>query len=350
MIKFLSLIATAVFILSCSTKNHIPKKLNIQFELQQTSSNASLRGLSAVNEKVAWASGSQGTILKTIDGGLTWQTLMIEGAETTDFRDIEAFDAETAVVMGIASPARFFKTTDGGHSWQETYSDLRENIFFDAMDFWDEDNGIAFSDAVDGKLVIVRTQDGGDTWAEVPPANIPDSPEGGEGGFAASGTCIFTFGESHVWIGLGSPGSRIFYSKNKGLNWEVVETPMKSQIPSAGIFSLLFFSPTEGIAVGGDYANDTSQVANAAISDDGGESWRLVTASNPSGFRSAVDQIPGSKNIVAVGTSGSDYSVTLGKTWSAIDTTGYHAISFGNSKEAGWVSGSNGRIAKVVMH
>jgi photosystem II stability/assembly factor-like uncharacterized protein len=307
---------------------------------------ASFRGLSAVNEKIAWASGSGGTVFRTIDGGKTWKDVSVPNTDSLQFRDIEAFDNENAIVISAGSPAKIYLTENGGSIWKETYSNEHPQIFFDAMGFWDDKNGIAFSDALDGHLVIITTKNGGNSWKEISYDNLPESPEG-EGGFAASGTCLTTFGESTVWIGLGSPASRVFKSTDKGKTWSVVETAMKRPKPTGGIFSLAFTNPTYGIAVGGDYEDDKDSSLNAAISTDGGSTWNVLTENQPNGYRSVVANVPDTEWWVAAGTSGVDVSKDNGKTWEAVSEEGFHTAAFGSSK-VGWLCGS-GKIAKIII-
>ena len=312
-----------------------------------TDTKASLRGLSVVDENIAWASGSEGTYLKTTNGH-NWKSDTIEGTGTYQFRDVEAFSAKSALLLTAGNPAKVYKTTDGGDNWTETYHNTTEGIFFDAMDFWDDKNGIAFSDAIDGHLVIITTNDGGTTWKEISYDNLPASPEG-EGGFAASGTCITTFADSLVWIGLGSPDSRVFKSSDRGQTWKVTPTPMKGDAPAAGIFSLEFTNTDYGVAVGGNYQKETDTLKNAAITHDGGQTWALIEQHGPKGYRSAVAHVPGSDIWLAVGPSGTDYSATNGKTWTPLDSLGFHAVAFG-SKKVGYASGSDGRIAKILIN
>lgn len=314
---------------------------------QETPSQASLRGLSTVNEEVAWASGTGGTVLRTIDGGKTWEDVTVPNETKTDFRDIEAFSSTEAIIISAGSPAKIYKTTNGGKTWKLTYLNSEEKIFYDAMGFWDTQRGIAFSDAMNGHLVIITTTDGGNTWKEINYKNLPPSPEG-EGGFAASGTCLTTFGESTLWIGLGSPASRVFKSEDKGNTWTVVETPMKRTKPTGGIFSLAFTTPSYGIAVGGDYEDDTNKERNAAITTDGGTTWKLLKENRPSGYRSVVVPVPGTQWWLSAGTSGVDISKNNGLDWKLLTTDGYHSMSFGSSK-VGWLSGSKGQIAKIII-
>lgn len=307
---------------------------------------ASFRGLSVVNEQIAWASGSGGTVLRTVNGGISWTDVSVPEADSIQFRDIEAFNENIAIVMGVASPAKFYRTEDGGKTWKEVYSNPHPDIFFDAMGFWDAQNGIAFGDAIDGHLPIITTTDGGKNWKEIDYANLPVSPNG-EGGFAASGTCLTTYGESTVWIGLGSPASRVFKSEDKGITWAVIETAMKRPKLTGGIFSLAFTSSTYGVAVGGDYENDKDKSLNAAITKDGGVTWKVIENNRPKGYRSAIASVPFTQWWIAVGPSGVDISKDNGVNWNNLSNEGFHAISFG-SKKIGWLSGG-GKISKIVI-
>lgn len=312
---------------------------------------ASLRGLCTVSEKVAWASGTGGTVLLTIDGGQTWTRRYVPNTDSLDFRDILAFDENTCFIISIGLPAKIFKTIDGGENWIESYSNEKEGVFFDAIDFWDRQHGIAFSDPIDGHLLIITTDDGGNTWQEVPKENIPPAHEG-EGGFAASGTCLTVYGDKYAWIGSGGvKASRVFRSADKGQTWQVAETPVIQGRPSTGIFSLAFKDSLNGIAVGGDYRADSLKEANAAITNDGGKSWVLITQNQPNGYKSCVTHFgdPNKNYLIAVGTSGTDYSLDGGKTWQFMDTAAYHAVSFSKDGKAGFAAGPEGRIAKFVM-
>ena len=209
------IIIATIIIASCTGPSTIK---SIELTDQTSGSTASLRGLDIVDEQIAWASGAEGTVLRTIDGGSTWENVSVASADTIDFRDIEAFSANEAVILSAGFPGVVLKTTDGGKSWNLVYEDYREDIFFDAMDFWDDKNGIAFGDAIDGRIVIIKTNDGGKSWQLTSAEESPEALDG-EGGFAASGTCITTLGDSHVWIAMGAPKSRVLYSFDKGETW-----------------------------------------------------------------------------------------------------------------------------------
>src|SRR6476660_3297651 len=274
---------------------------------QNSKTDVQLRGISAVSSKVAWASGAKGTVLRTIDGGTTWETLVIAGADSLDFRDIQAFDQNTAFVLSIGpgDQSRIYKTSDGGRIWQRQFTNSDPKAFYDCFAFWDGTHGIAVSDSVDGKFPLIATTDGM-TWNPVAVKNMPVALPS-EGAFAASGTCIATFGKNDVWFGTGGPAARVFHSADRGLTWTVAETPIIHGAASQGIFSLAFWTAKDGVAVGGDYKEPAKAEGTAAVTHDGGKTWTL-SKHPPSGYRSgvAVVGIPGSPVLVAVGTSGAD--------------------------------------------
>ena len=166
----LAIIAAIIFLPDCDTgkpkqeESATPTPPHWQV-LHTPGIDASFRGLCTINEKIAWASGSGGTVMVTVDGGQTWTRCNVPNADSLDFRDIHAFDQNTCFIISIDLPAKIFKTTDGGKNWIESYSNEKEGVFFDAIDFWDRQHGIAFSDPVDGHLLIITTNDGGKNLA-----------------------------------------------------------------------------------------------------------------------------------------------------------------------------------------
>ena len=303
--------------------------------------------MSAVSERVAWASGSGSTVLRTVDSGQTWQKLHVTD-ETLDFRDIDAIDAQTAYTLSIGNgPAsRIYKTTDAGKTWKLQFKNDDEKAFLDAMSFWDANHGIAFGDSVDKKFYILTTTDGGNTWSRVPPENLPPAQEN-EGAFAASGTNIALFGKSHAWIGTGAAAkSRVLHTSDGGRTWQVADTPLASG-QSSGIFSIAFRDARHGIVAGGDYRKESDAVDNLAVTNDGGVTWTLVKGL--SGFRSVVAYVPGQKTLIAIGPSGGDYSADDGRTWTTINGPGFDTFSFAPHKRTGWAAGVNGAIGKLTF-
>ena len=316
-----------------------------RWTIQTSGVTARLRGVSAVSEQVAWTSGSGSTVLRTTDGGETWQKLTVTD-EALDFRDVDAIDAQTAYILSIGNgPAsRIYKTTDAGKTWKLQFKNDDEKAFLDAMSFWDANHGIVFGDSVDKQLYILTTADGGNTWSRVPPENLPPAQEN-EGAFAASGTNIALFGKSHAWIGTGAAAkSRVLRTSDGGRTWQVADTPLASG-QSSGIFSIAFRDAKHGVVAGGDYRKESEAVDNLAVTSDGGATWKLVKGL--SGFRSVVAYVPGSKTLIAIGPSGGDYSTDDGRTWTTINGPGFDTFSFVRGKQAGWGAGAKGSIGKL---
>ncbi len=321
-----------------------------RWEPQPSNTTAELRGVSAVSRRVAWASGSRGTVLRTIDGGSRWSRLVVPESDSLDFRDIHAFDEQRAVILAIGpgDRSRIYETRDGGMTWALRFRNDRKEAFFDCVAFWDGSRGIAVSDPVDGKFVLILTNDGGATWAPVAPAGIPLALLG-EGAFAASGTCVAVDGRNDAWFVTGGVAQpRVFHSRDGGTSWTVATAPLAGASAGAGIFSIAFRGPS-GVVVGGDYEKPTNPVGTVAVSSDGGATWRESPAprdSLPRGYRSAVafTKPVGRTALVATGTSGSDYSANGGLSWVPMDTVGYNALSAAPDG-AVWAVGPRGRIA-----
>lgn len=317
---------------------------------------ATLRGVSAASEKVAFASGSGGTVLRTKDEGATWQKLALPAdAAPLDFRDVDAIDARTVYILSIGdgNKSRIYKTTDGGDTWNIQFSNADPKGFYDAMSFWDADHGIVFGDSIGDKLQMLMTSDGGLHWDRVQDSTLPPALEN-EGAFAGSGTNIAIVGKSHAWIGTGAgPKCRIIHTSDRGKTWTAADTPIAASA-SGGIFSVVFRDTLHGIAVGGDYRKENEAVDNLAITSDGGKTWTLVKEKGLSGFRSVVRLVPGTKStFVAVGPQGADISEDDGRTWTPIEMTapvvGFHTLSFAPGKKIAFGAGGRGAIGTLHL-
>jgi photosystem II stability/assembly factor-like uncharacterized protein len=310
-----------------------------------TGTTAHFRGLSAVSAQVAWVSGytaTNGVVLRTTDGGATWQSVGPPDAAGLQFRDIEAFDANHAVILSIGNNPtdfRVYATSDGGAHWTQTFTNADPNAFYDCMAFFDPQHGLAVSDPTNGKFQIISTSDGGMSWQLVPQAGMPPALPG-EAGFAASGECLTTQGH-HAWFGSGGGAqSRVFSSKDGGKTWQVSTTPIPSG-PTSGINGIAFHDAKHGIAVGGDFAAPTASPNAVAITSDGGRTWRLA-AKAPSEYRSGVDWLR-DHIAIDVGLSGSDYSTDGGNTWTTFDKGSFDTVDCVHT--TCWASGAGGRVA-----
>lgn len=307
---------------------------------------ASLRGLSVVDARTAWASGTKGTVVRTTDGGTTWEVRAVAGAEALDLRSIHARSARDAVVA--STNGRIYRTNDGGASWMLEYQASDTSVFLDAIGFWDDRNGMALGDPMNGRFFLLVTRDGGDTWHE-PPLDQRPVAEKGEAAFAASGSSLLLQGAADsmvAWIGTGGGAARVHRSVQRGTSWIAYATPMRQGGSAEGIFSLAAIPGGGFVAVGGEYTQNDSTRANAVSSRDG-LSWTLIGGEGPRGYRSGVafakvgDAVVG----VAVGPGGSDISRDGGTYWSAFDATGFHAVR-ASRDGIFYASGSGGRLAR----
>jgi photosystem II stability/assembly factor-like uncharacterized protein len=316
------------------------------WQLLDTGVAARLRGLSPVSAKVVWASGSEGTVIRTVDGGRTWRQVGPPDTADLQFRDIEAFDADHAVALSIGEGelSRVYRTADGGRSWTETFRNTDPAAFYDCLAFSDPRHGLALSDPVDGKFRILSTADGGRSWRVLPSAGMPPALAG-EFAFAASGTCLVAT-SGRAWFATGGgAAARVFSTADRGRTWQAAETPVPSG-PSAGIYSLAFRDARHGIAVGGDFQTPTVAPDAAAVSRDAGRTWRAAVT-EPGEYRSGAAWVPGTgAAALAVGPTGSDISYDGGLTWHRFDTGSFDAVACAHGG-ACWASGEQGRLARL---
>jgi photosystem II stability/assembly factor-like uncharacterized protein len=216
---------------------------------------------------------------------------VVPDAGGLDFRGVVAFSAEEAFLMsaGPGDQSRIYHTTDGGQHWQLQFTNRNPKGFFDSMAFWDSTHGIVLGDPIadEGgalKFELLITQDG-QSWSPISPAALPAAMEG-EGAFAASNSCVAVVG-SDIWFATGGRVARVFHSGDRGLSWQVFESPIVHGPESAGIFSIAFRDADHGVIAGGDYKHPDQDGANLAFTDDGGKSW-TVSKISPQSYYSAV--------------------------------------------------------------
>jgi len=316
-----------------------------QWQKQTIETKASLRGVSVVNEKIIWASGTGGTFLKTTDGGKTWTVGKVPDAGKLDFRDVEAFDANTAYLLSIGGggSSRIYKTTDGGATWKLQFKNTNEKAFFDAFAFWDKTRGIAMSDPVDGKYLLLKTDDG-ENWKILDNGKMPNA-KSGEAAFAASGTCLITQGKDNVFLVSGGTDARVFRSSNRGLSWLVSDAPIVKGTAGSGIFSIAMLDKRRGVIVGGNYEKPGEINNNMAFTGDGGKTW--IAGKGLNGYRSGVTYVD-KNTLLAVGSSGSDLSIDSGKNWKNLDSENYNSVQ-AKGKNAIWAVGANGLVSKYSI-
>ena len=306
---------------------------------------SSFRGLSVLNDAIVWASGTEGTVIRTGNGGKTWSVMKVRGAEQLDFRGIHAFDANTAVIISSGpaekGQAHIYRTTDGGRNWAQVFEQKTAGIFFDAVAFWDRKHGIVLSDPVAGHFALFTTEDGGSTWQQVPPASLPPALPN-EGAFAASNSCLTVHGRNDVWFATGGANvALVFRSTDRGKTWKVADTPMHPKNASSGIFSLAFRTEKDGIAVGGDYQHpESSDLPNVMRTTDGGRTWQPAALTDPAGiYFSSVAR--GKDHMIAAGIKG---LWIHSHKWKLASPENLNTVSFKNNIV--WAVGPKGVVLK----
>ena len=240
-----------------------------------------LRGVSTVSQKIAWASGTHGTYLRTTDGRI-WIPEQVPSAEALDFRAVVAFSAEEAFLMsaGPGDQSRIYHTADAGRHWSLQFTNTNPKGFFDSMVFWDRTHGIVLGDPIPDEAGNVKfellTTENGETWTPIPPAQLPPALEG-EGAFAASNSClaILTAEDPNIWFATGGKAARVFHSSDRGRSWQVFDTPIVHGTDSEGIFSMAFRDAAHGVIAGGDYKHPDQDGPDLAFTNDGGRTWTL---------------------------------------------------------------------------
>lgn len=329
--QFIFLLAASLIITSASAQT---------VKLLSSGSKASLRGLSVVSDDVVWVSGSGGAVGKSIDGGETWTWTTVKGFEKIDFRDIEAFDKNTAIIMGIADPAYILKTTDGGANWRVVFTDTTKGMFLDAMEFWNEQSGIVIGDPMGDKVFIARTFDGGETWRGIPAENNPTADKG-EAFFASSGTNVRKLSKQEAVFVSGGLRSRIFIRDKK------IELPILQGKESTGANSIAVKDKKCFIVVGGDFNTKDDTTKNCVISLDGGQTF-TEPITGPHGYRSCVEYLY-KKTWIACGLNGVDHSTDEGQHWTWISKESFHAVRKAKKGKAVYFSGGGGRIGKLIL-
>jgi photosystem II stability/assembly factor-like uncharacterized protein len=318
---------------------------------QTSGTTALLQAVAAVNEQVAWVSGHKGTVLRTRDGGTTWELKPVPGAETMEFRDIHAFSAEEAWLLaaGPGDKSRIYHTTDGGAAWTLQFTNADTAAFFDCFTFFDAKRGVAFSDAANGRTMLMRTEDGGTSWNLLPASALP-APLPGEGAFAASGGCLVSQGKSNAWVATGAPDGRLLVTTDGGKQWKPVPTPFVKG-DGAGMTATSWLDAKRGIGVGARIAQMRTDTASAVvgITEDGGATWTMRPRPTVRGSFFGVSWVPGADRNTAVAATLAGLLVTrdAGITWTAATPSQYWSV--GGVGRTAWGVGPGGRITKLAF-
>ncbi|GAA4341633.1 oxidoreductase [Mucilaginibacter gynuensis] len=312
-------------------------RLNAQtIQIVEQGKPASIRGLSVVDDNVAWASGSRGYVAKSTDGGTSWAWKQVKGYEKADFRDIEAFSDKEAVIIASGTPALILKTTDGGESWQLKYNNADTTYFLDAMDFSTPQHGWVLGDPINGKFLLMETNDGGNTWASR--TDIAPAAATGEAAFAASGTCLRVV-KNNLFIVTGGTVTHLIQSANNGKQWQHQDIPVAHGQGAKGAFSLAV-NGKDILITGGNYEKDKLTDSVACYFQD--KKW-VLPATYPAGYQSGAEHIKGS-TYLSTGTPGSNITTDGGKTWKQIDATSFNVCRKARRGNLVLLAGNGGKI------
>lgn len=322
----------------------VPSLPRIELEPLASGVASSLRGLSVVDAHTAWASGAEGAIGRSVDGGATWSFRPPAGLEERDFRDVHGFSAERALALAVGSPGLLLETVDGGATWTERWRDERPETFLDGLDCAGG-RCVAFGDPIDGRFVLLLSEDEGRSWRALEgPAALP-----GEAAFAASGRSIRLAPGEPFGVALGTGGGsrpRLLLSADGGATFRAGQPPLAAGSPSKGVFALARLADGEWVAVGGDYRAEGERAGTAARSEGGGTSFCPPVAP-PAGYRSAVEALPDGV-LIATGPNGTDLSADGGASWSSVAAQGFHVVAASPDGALVLLAGSDGRLARLV--
>jgi photosystem II stability/assembly factor-like uncharacterized protein len=338
-----------ICLISCAENNQNKEEKPTHYSLVVEELNLDVdkfhfRGLYILDSTSVWISGTNGVVIHSIDGGMTWRVDSITEAKGFDFRDVHALNDSTALVLSAGSPGKIFRTSNKGNTWKEVYANYDSLIFYDGMDFWNEQEGIVFGDPIHQKMQLLYTNDGGTTWTEIDSNYLPKTLTI-EAAFAASGTGIVTLSNSKIYIGTGGEQARFITSNDKGETWNYFSTPMLQGNASKGIYSMAFKDDKNGVAVGGNWENiecDSSKM----YTNDGGITWHLSKGIQH--YRSCVTYVKDDVYI-STGTTGTDISYDGGKSWQFLDSVSLNAIQFFPNSLQGLGVGSKGKIVKLTL-
>ena len=313
-------------------------------EILTSGTNSSLRGLSVVNDNVIWVSGSKGTVGRSANGGKTWKWMVVKGFEKNDFRDIEAFDASTAVIIAVGEPAYILKTIDSGESWKVVYENKDKGMFLDAMEFWNEKAGIVIGDPVNGRFFISRTFDGGNTWQDIPFDKRP-AADSGEACFAASGTNIRVLDRDEAVFVSGGLQSKLFV-RDRATKLPIIQGKETTGANSIAVWDKLKLNGGKKMIVtGGDFNADSSRLQNCCYTNDGGQTWE-IPHTPPHGYRSCVEYFS-KTDAFACGLNGVDYTKDGGKNWKWISKESFHVVRASKLGSAIYLAGEKGKVGRI---
>ena len=331
--------------------------LSAQYQIKELTAQkgVSIRALSVPSEKVIWASGSKGMVAKSSNEGVTFEWMQVKGYEKRDFRAMHAWNDQEAIIVAVAAPAIILKTIDGGASWDKVYENNDTSMFLDAIHFSDENNGTVIGDPIEGHLFILTTNNKGATWVQKPNTFFQSTLKNGEAFFASSNSNLIQIGNKLLFV-TGGLSSRLW------INGMAEAMPIMQGTSSTGANSIAI-SPNGSrvVVVGGDFANDSIAIQNIVgyqLSETPKSSvkdlsttqliFKKIDIANPKGYKSCVEFIDNNR-LITCGTSGVDISKNNGASWENISKEPFHIAKKHPTKSGVYLAGSRGRISFVEL-
>ena len=333
---------------SCKTKDDfVPREISkVEIETILEDSLLSIRAIEIFNDGNLAFTGNNNTYGLYNSNPKKWSiSKIVYDSLNVSFRAVSETSTDF-FMLSIANPALLYKTGNNGKMIL-VYKEENDKVFYDSMDFWNDQEGIAIGDPTDDCLSAIITRDGGNTWIKLSCDDLPKAKEG-EVAFAASDTNIAIVGDN-TWVATGGKVSRVLYSPDKGQTWEVFETPIVQGIETTGIYSIDFYDESNGFAIGGDYTKPKENLTNKILTNDGGKTWQVVAGGVNPGYRSCVQYIPNraGKELVAIGFNGIDYSNDSGYSWKHLSDEGFYTLRFLNDSVA--YAAGKGRVSKLTF-
>ncbi|KAF2518757.1 oxidoreductase [Flavobacterium salilacus subsp. salilacus] len=333
--KYILVAVLLTFIISCK-KEEEKKEMKPSFETVSIDTllqdKISIRALTIDGDK-AWYAGSNGKYgWVSLSGGKNFNGVISTDTILPEFRAIAQTKSDV-FILNVGSPAVLYKITKDGKTVRKVYEESGEKVFYDSMQFYNDNEGMAMGDPTDGCLSVIKTTDDGETWTKLSCDNLP-KVEDGEAAFAASNTNLVVKG-NNAWMVSGGKKSRLFSSSDKGKSWKVYNTPIVQGSEMTGIFSVDFYDETIGFAVGGNYEQRDKNSGNKILTTDGGKNWELIGENSGFGYASCVQFMPNSdgNELVTCGSSGVFYSYNRGQSWKKIhDDASLHTLRFVDNK------------------
>jgi photosystem II stability/assembly factor-like uncharacterized protein len=354
---------------------YFPHTASAQWEIQTAPTTADLRGIDNAGKGIAWASGTEGTVLRTINDGKDWQRCATPpNAEHLDFRGIQALDASTAIVMssGKGPLSRLYKTTDACKTWTLLFTNPDPDGFWDAIQFSDRSSAYILGDPVNGSMTVLYSHDGGANWTRNRMDGLAVSS--GTDAFAASNSGLMIDEPLFVTAFVAGGSQPLFfwrpvelaikpYTWKSSLYWSKIDIPL-AKGETAGAFSIAHAQDfdilgsrraelfTRMVIVGGDFQKPEQSSGTAAFTIDAGQTW-LAAHTPPHGYRSAVAYDSKTKTWITVGPNGTDISTDDGRNWRALHPNRSHndeppdADQHWNALSLPFVVGPHGRIGKL---